>query len=228
MSGCLRSLKLCSIRREVRAGVEGWLKTRLSRAAWLVPPGNAFLRVMGVCYRVCGRDWARYETTTFRRAHPQFAEPVILSARQIWLPDLPGRVVAELGLAESGPGRWAEVRAAAFAELGRLHRLGLMHGDPHRGNFLHDEPTGRCHILDFETYVPMANDLVSAFDAALLVLDFRRDAAGASGEAWREWLEAMGNPEIAALTIRLLERPGWRLRRYWRLLGYQLPESPER
>ena len=223
MSGCLRSLKLCMVRPEARAGVAGWVKTRLRRARWLVPPGNAVLRLWGAGYRVCGRDWARYETDTFGRVHPEFAAPAMLTRETIWLPDLPGRVLKDLG-----PERRAAALPAAFAELGRLHRLGLAHGDPHPGNFLQDAG-GRCRILDFETRAPAADVRTMALDAAILVLDFLRDeAVRVSAGDWRSWPESMGNPQIAAETIRLLERPGRRLRLYWRMLGYRLPVAPAR
>lgn len=224
MAGWLRSLKLCMVRREERAGRRGWAKTRLRRSGWLVPPGNLLLYLLGAGYRVCGREWARHETSTFARMHPESAPPEILAGETIWLPDLPGRVLEDL----APEGRVA-ARAAAFSELGRLHRLGLAHGDPHRRNFLHEEGAGRCRILDFETRAPVADARAMALDVAVLVLDFHRDGtARAFCRDWRSWPEATGNPAIAEEAVRLLERPGWRLRCYWALLGYRVPVAAAR
>ncbi len=217
MSGRLRSLSLCRIRPETRDGTPGWRKARLKRAAWMIPPGNLLLRFLDIGYVVCGRDWARHETETFRRAHADFAEPRIISETEIWLPHLPGVPLAELT-----PQAQENARIAAFAELGRLHRLGLGHGDPHRRNLLYDGASGRCRIIDFETRFIAFDRRAQALDAAILALDFARSENHPSvNRVDLSPVAGLDNPAVEALAREFIESPGARLRYYWRLLGYR-------
>ena len=217
MSGRLRSLALCATRPEIRHGVAGWRKTRLRRTRWMTPPGNLLLRLLGAGCVVCAREWARHETTTFSLVHPDQPKPRVLSETEIWLPHLPGIPVSDLAAGEQ-----SNARAAAFRELGRLHRLGLGHGDPHRGNFLHEPATGRCRIMDFETRFDVFDQRARALDAAILALDFARTETPPNAEPPRPpSLDGLDDAVTESLTQKLLRAPGWRLRWYWRLLGYR-------
>ena len=219
----LRSLALCTIRPEPLGGTAGWRKTRLHRARWLVPPGNLLLRLLGAGCQVCGRDWVHYETNTFRRAHPEFPPPQVLSASEIWLPHLPGQPVAGLS-----PKLQSLARTAAFRELGRIHRLGVGHGDAHRRNLLYDSATGRCRIIDFETRFATLDVRAQALDAAIMALDFfRADIPRHDGDAEvdLDFIAALENPAIETRVRQLLRYPGHGLYWYWRLLGYRSPNA---
>jgi tRNA A-37 threonylcarbamoyl transferase component Bud32 len=104
--------------------------------------------------------------------------------------------------------------------LGRLHRLGLGHGDPHLRNFLFDANSGRCRIIDFETRFDRFDERSTARDAAVLALAFLRAGSDdISDKVLEGWFTEMGDG--AGRTIGLLRNPGWRLGTYWRLLGYR-------
>jgi hypothetical protein len=214
----LRSWKLCAVRRLELDGIPGWEKRRLRRAAWLLPPGNAFLRGIDAGCRMLGREWIEHECRVFRTTHPCLPPPRIIGDR-LWLPHLGGTELRSLPAA-----RLSQAALAAFAELGRFHRLGddFFHGDPHAGNFLHDEESGSCRLIDFETTVPAEIEPADARarDFMLLALDLWRHLGITRGEL-RPWREAHGMAERDCAIDRLLHRPGFRLRCYWRWLGYR-------
>jgi hypothetical protein len=219
MKGFLRSWKLCHTERE--SGPDSpWRKSRLKRAWVIIIPGNWVLKSLGVGYRVCGADWAEYETTVFKAIHPDVDAPEIIHPAVIRLPNLEGKP-----LSQHHGAALANAAIFAFAELGRFHRAGdcMMHGDPHSGNFLHDETAGRCRIIDFET-APLAKaclDRARAFDFAILLLDLvRRDPDLLTPERFREWFAAYGSDEARCPVRVLFATASWRLRLYWWLLGY--------
>lgn len=224
MKGFLRSWKLCHTERESGPG-SLWRKTRLKRARLLISPGNGVLRCFGTGYRVCRADWAEYETTVFKAIHPDVGAPEIIHPSAIRLPHLDGKPLSHhRGTA------LATAAILAFAELGRFHRAGdfMIHGDPHAGNFLHDEASGRCRIIDFET-APLAGgcpNRARAFDFAILLSDLvRRDHDLLTDERFEEWSAAYGSDETRCPVRILLATASWRLRLYWWLLGYSVATS---
>lgn len=217
----LRSWKLCSVQPKSLDGIPGWEKRRLRRAAWLIPPGNAFLRAMGAGCRMVGADWLEHERRTFQLAHPGLPAPRIIGSGRLWLPHVPGVEVRKLP-------EVAMRRAAkfAFAELGRFHRLHerSLHGDPHAGNFLFHEEEDGCRLIDFETDVPSSMDSAQgrARDFMILALDLWRHGAGSIANL-AEWRDAHGMGESDCVVEELIRGPGVGLRTYWRWLGYRLP-----
>jgi hypothetical protein len=217
----LRSWKLCAVRPRSLDGITGWEKRRLRRAAWLIPPGNAFLHAMGAGCRMVGADWCEHERRVFEQTHPSMPAPRVIGAGVLWLPHLPG--VEMRGLAVE------EMRRAAvfaFAELGRFHRLSArsLHGDPHAANFLFDAEDDGCRIIDFETVVPDSMDAAQgrARDFMILALDLWRQGAGSMADLVK-WGEAHGMEELDCPVEELIRRPGIGLSTYWRWLGYQVP-----
>lgn len=220
MNGWLRSWKLCQVSPQVLDGVAGWKKRRLRRATFLIPAGNVFLNAIDAGCRMLGTGWATHEVTVFRRTHDEFAEARCIDEKTIWLPHLPGVELREM----------SEDRAilSAFAELGRFHRLGAVHGDPHAGNFLYDRDSDRCRIIDFETGLPtrMVTEQGRARDFAILALDLWKPGRGSSAD-YGSWREAYGEEEEFCPVERLFRNPGFRLRKYWQWLGYSPPEFPK-
>lgn len=216
MNGALRSLKLCEV---VRVGTDGWRKQRLRRAWWMIPAGNLLLWLLGVDYRMAWNRWAKHEATTFRKAHPEFPSPRVLSRAVLWLPDIPGRTFPELS-----PDELEVAALSAFAELGRFHRLegAPTHGDPHAGNFLYDGSEGRCRIIDFETGRAKGRRPHSrAFDFAILMLDLRkRYPSLATNERIACWFLAYDRHEDRLAMQEWLRRPGLRMKIYLHLLGH--------
>ncbi len=221
MNGWLRAWKLCQVSPLALDGVAGWKKHRLRRAAFLIPAGNVFLTAIDSGCRMLGAGWATTEVTVFRLAHEDVAEARCIDESTIWLPHLPGAELREL------PDERAIL--SAFAELGRFHRLGAIHGDPHAGNFLNDGETGRSRIIDFETTLPsgMAAAQGRARDFAILALDLWKLGHGSPADCG-SWREAYGENEEFCPVERLFRKPGFRLRKYWQWLGYSPPEFPMR
>jgi tRNA A-37 threonylcarbamoyl transferase component Bud32 len=216
MSGWLRSWKLCEISPHLLDGVAGWTKRRLRRADFLIPPGNVFLEAIHSGCRMAGAGWAQHEVGFFNKAHDEVAEARCLDSRTIWLPHLPG---IELRQALE-----TTASSAAFAELGRFHRLGAIHGDPHGGNFLYAAEDDRCRIIDFETTPPRGMNPAQsrARDFAILALDLWKHGHG-SADDFRSWLQAYGGDDELCPVERLFRHPGFRLRQYWKWLGYLPP-----
>ena len=154
----------------------------------------------------------------FHRTHPDAPHGRMINGRTIWLPHLPG---TELRNSLS-----TAAVLSAFAELGRFHRLGerSLHGDPHAGNFLHDPASCRSHIIDFETTVPddMPGPQGRARDFAILALDVWKHGQGTPADL-DGWRDAYAGDEGFCPVNELFHRPGFRLRSYWKLLGYDPP-----
>ncbi|RYD46421.1 MAG: hypothetical protein EOP85_07450 [Verrucomicrobiaceae bacterium] len=219
MSGWLRSWKLCEVAPQTLDGVAGWRKQRLVRAAFLIPPGNIFLRALQSGCRMLGTGWAENEVRVFRQTHDDVPPALCLGAKTIWLPHLPGSEVRK--------STDAAAFSSAFSELGRFHRLGLVHGDPHAGNFLYDAGSRRCRIIDFETTPPPGMDMpqARARDFAILALDLWKHGKG-SADDFTLWREAYGSDEGFCPVARLFCAPGFPLRQYWKWLGYKDPCFP--
>jgi len=116
-------------------------------------------------------------------------------------------------------------------ELRRVHALRCSadrepwsHGDPHLGNFLFDQRSDRCYLIDFETaHLPAYPAIERQADDVLtfcLELLGRPDTVAALRESVT-FLEAYGHPEIlAAVRERLtlpagLERVLWATRTHY-------------
>jgi hypothetical protein len=218
MNGFLRSWKFCQVKREVGEAPR-WRKTRMKRVwLWLVP-GNICLRLLGTGYRVCGNDWAEYETRIFNLVHPGPDPAVIVGPTTVLLPHLEGIPLANLR-GES----LRQASIAAFEELGRFHRISprMIHGDPHAGNFLHQAQEGRCRIIDFET-APLRSvspELGRAMDYAILAKDLARmEPTLNSGEILNEWAAAYQLDDAHCPARKQMTSPPRRLRIYWWLLG---------
>ena len=217
----LRSWKLCSVRPMALDGVSGWEKRRLRRAAWLIPPGNAFMDLLGAGCRMVGGGWLDHERRVFQFTHSDLPVPRVIAPGRLWLPHVSGVEVRTL------PGdEMRRVAKFAFVELGRFHRLSdrSLHGDPHAGNFLFDANADSCRIIDFETGVPDSMDSAQgrARDFMILALDLWRHGAGSMSEL-AAWREAHGMKESDCPVEGVMRRPGIGLSMYWRWLGYQVP-----
>lgn len=219
MNALLRSWKLCRVCRDP-ADANKWRKQRLKRCWLYIAPGNLVLRFLHTGYRVCDVDWAEYECRIFREVHPDLCSPQVIDSRTIVLPHLDGVTLSQT---QADDLRFASV--AAFAELGRFHRVNphMIHGDPHTGNFLYDESTQRCRILDFET-APLDTAIAQrsrAMDFAILLMDLvRREPLLLSEEMFGKWATAYQIDDAECGIRALLSTPDWRLRCYWFLLGF--------
>lgn len=218
MTSFLRTWRFCRVSRGTGDPVR-WCKTRMRSVRFWRVPGNVCLRLLGTGYRVCGSDWAEYETRVFNLAHPGLEPAVVIDPMTITLPHVEGVMLSKL--------RGEALRkasAAAFAELGRFHRINarMIHSDPHAGNFLHSASEGRCRIIDFET-APLGNSdpgLGRAMDFAILAMDLVRiDRALQNEVVLNEWSAAYDLDDVYCPARERMASPPCRLRFYWRLIG---------
>jgi len=128
---------------------------------------------------------------------------------------------------------------AAARELRRAHSWycadfgGLWsHGDPHVGNFIYDEATGRARLIDFEVMHDPAMTAEERHADDLLV--FIQDMVGRiSGDLWmpsaRAFLKAYGEQRIIDLLRSRLVIPNGMARVWWAVrTTFMAPKELER
>jgi len=214
-----------------REGRTVWLKRRRWLAGAVMQLANGFFRLAGnpVEALVDPSAWRDWEIDCFRRLHgPAFRAGSDPDGRP-WVEILPGAdLSSHLQMRTLTP----EMLYAAAAELQRAHRLacphygaGWSHGDPHTGNFLYDENSGRARLIDFE--VRHLHTLCADDRHADDVLVLLQDVCGrCRAEDWPAFAQAVldgyGEPGITSrlagrlqVPRRIFARLWWAVRTTW-------------
>ena len=227
LSWLTESVKVNSMRREVRDGRTFWVKRRRVSAELVLRLANAFFaRAQAPLRAVLPTEaWQRWEVECFEGLHG--AERFTAHAsgpRAMAAEELPGISLTDY----LDTGRLTPSLAAAAAhELRRAHawhcpRLGALwsHGDAHAGNFVLEEPGERARIIDFELTHPatLPAEERHADDVAGFLLDM---VGRISADRWlpcaEAFLRAYGRPEIiATLPARLAWERGSFFAQLWR------------
>ena len=217
-------IKINAVSREYRDG----RALRIKRRRWTARPvmacANSFFRMVGNPIRALEEPevWQRWEVDCFLQLHGgefcAFAEGAAAVAAE----EVPGRSLAHY--LDGGTLTQPMVIAAA-REMRRAHeaecdalRGAWSHGDPHAGNFVYEEATGRARLIDFE----VMHDPAICADArhADDLLIFLQDVVGRIAAAlWlpmaQAFLTAYGRPEIVAILRRNLVVPSGLPRVWW-------------
>jgi hypothetical protein len=207
-----------------RDGKRVVVKRRRTGAGLVMRLANAFFRlaknpVEALADRSAWRDW---EVDCFRRLHgPDFSAGADANGGA-WIEVLPGQSLGDQLKRGSLRG---EMLHAAGVELRRAHRENCphygtwwSHGDPHSGNFIFDQESGRARLIDFEVRHLRA---ISAADRhADDVLVLLQDVCGrCPADAWRSLAAALIEGYADAnVTSRLREKvrvPGGFPRLWW-------------
>lgn len=218
-----------------------WVKTRLRWSPLLIRCANSFFAVAGNPVRVLSDsiEWQQRELDSFRILHGKEGYSAFYDATQnaVWAAEIPGiplEIPAKKGQLDRA------ILTAAAAELKRAHRLPCptqggywSHGDPHMGNFMLDESTGRVRMIDFEVlHAPHLSETERQADDLLVVLQCMMEYGDLA-----EWLEACSDfldgyqctqPDAAtartlAMLLKRLQIPTGIQRLWWSVRTAYLP-----
>jgi hypothetical protein len=217
-------IKINTISREMREGRPVWIKCRRWGATPLVACANSFFRLAGNPVRALARPdvWQRWEVDCFLSLHGDGYRAFAVGDRQVAADEVPG---VNLTCHLDGGTITPPMVVAAAQELRRAHARycadfgGLWsHGDPHVGNFIYDEATGRARLIDFEVMHHPAMPAEERHADDLLV--FIQDMVGRiSGDLWmpsaRAFLKAYGDKRIIGLLRSRLIMPQGMARVWW-------------
>jgi len=171
-----------------------WVKRRLGWSRLLIPCANTFFALAGNPVRVLAdlEEWQQRELASFHTLHGAEGYTAFYDPEQhaVWAMEMPGISVEEP--ARKGLLNRPTLTAIA-TELKRAHRLpspaqgGLWsHGDPHMGNFLLDESTGRVRLIDFEVlHAAHLSETERQADDLLVVLQCMMEYGDLA--AWLQW-----------------------------------------
>ena len=213
-----------------RAGRRVVVKRRRAGSGLIMRGANAFFRlaknpIEALANRAAWREW---EVSCFRRLHgPQFSAGADENG-SAWVEVLPG---VSLGEKLNSAALTAPMLRAAGIELRRAHAeqcphygTWWSHGDPHSGNFLFDEETGRARLIDFEVRHLRSLSAADrhADDVFVLLQDVcGRCPAAAWGTLANALLEGYGALDVAARirgkarVPRGIPRLWWAVRTTW-------------
>jgi hypothetical protein len=182
-------------------------------------------------------EWRRWEVDCFTLLHGPRYSAGVDPAGTTWIEVLPGTCLSdELTAGTLQP----SMLAAAGNELRRAHAQACphyqnawSHGDPHSGNFLYEEETGRARLIDFEVrhlrHLP--SDERHADDLLVLLQDV---CGRCPAEDWPllagALIEGYGRTEITARIRERLHVPRGIPRLWWavRTTWMRRPELEER
>jgi len=221
------SVKVNSMRREVRGGRFFWVKKRRRIAEVILRVANGFFAAAGAPLRAILpiSAWQQWEVECFLGLHgAEGFTAHVEGARAMSAEELPGISLTDyLDTGRLTP----SLAAAAARELRRAHAwtsplLGApwSHGDAHAGNFVLEERGLRARIIDFELthLATLPAEVRHADDVTGFLLDL---VGRISADRWLPcalaFLEAYGRPEIVrAVPGRLASKRGGLFARLWR------------
>lgn len=218
-------IKINAIARCEHAGGRGvWVKRRRRIARIVIPLANRFFRLAGNPVTILDEQtgWPEWEIASMRALHGSDYSAWRGGDGALHSDEIPGRSLSahlDAGTAT------AAMFCAAAVEFRRAHSVeceafggGWSHGDPHSGNVIYDEVSGRARLLDFE----VRHDLRLCADSrhADDLLVFLQDTLGRlPRETWvnfaREFVQSYGRPEITARLIERLIEPRGIARVWW-------------
>jgi len=220
-------IKINTIFREIRDGRPLWIKCRRRGATPVMACANRFFRLAGnpVLALTSPEAWQRWEVDCFLSLHGDAYRAFADGDRRVAAEELPG---VNLTIHLDGGTITPPMVVAAARELRRAHaqycadfRGPWSHGDPHLGNFIYDEATGRARLIDFEVmhHPEMPAEERHTDDALVFIQDM---VGRISADLWmpcaRAFLNAYGEQKIidrlqAQLVIpRGLARLWWAVR----------------
>lgn len=224
------AIRINAISDEVREGRSVWVKRRRRGSREIIRIANLFFRLARNPVLVCGRieHWRRREIESFHLLNGDEYRAFPGGPREVCAERLPGESLCHR-LSENR--LTAMMLAAAGRELRRAHLLHSedfdgpwSHGDAHLGNFLFEDATGRCRLIDFEAmhYPTLAAEERHANDLLAPLLDLMGRVED------REWeplalafVRAYDRPTIAALLRQRLRVPTGIPRLWWAIrCGY--------
>ena len=217
-------IKINTLSREMRDGRPLWIKRRRWTAAPLMACANSFFRLAGNPVRALAQPevWQRWEVNCFLALHGEGFRAFADGQWRVAADEVPG---VNLTVHLDGGTMTPQMSVAAALELRRAHSRycadfsGLWsHGDPHVGNFIYDEATGRARLIDFEVMHHPALPAAERHADDLLV--FIQDMVGRiSADLWMPnalaFLNAYGEPRILELLREKLVVPQGMARVWW-------------
>lgn len=217
-------IKINTLSREMRDGRPVWIKCRRWGATPVVACANSFFRLAGNPVRALARAeaWQRWEVDCFLSLHGDDYRAFADGDRRVAADEVPGvNLTSHLDGGTITP----SMVAAAAHELRRAHSWYCAdfggcwsHGDPHVGNFIYDEESGRARLIDFEVMHHPAMPAEERHADDLLV--FIQDMVGRiSGDLWMPsataFLEAYGEQKIIGRLRSKLIIPRGLARVWW-------------
>ena len=224
------AIRINAISDEVRNGRLVWVKRRKRGSRQVLCAANLFFRLARNPVSVCVKidHWRRWEIECFQLLHGEKFRAFPGGPYEVCADRLPGETLCR-SLSEHR--LTAQMLEAASRELRRAHALYSVsfngpwsHGDAHLGNFLYDERTGRCRLVDFEVmhHRWMSADERHANDLLTPLLDLmgRIDQDNWISFAL-EFIHAYDRPEITHLLRQYLSVPNGFPRLWWAIrTGY--------
>lgn len=224
------AIRINAITDEVRDGRLVWVKRRKRGSQKYLYAANLFFRLARNPVSVCTRieHWRRWEIECFQLLHGESFRAFPGGPSEVCADRLPGETLCwQLSQNQLT----SQMLRAASRELRRAHALysasfngPWSHGDAHLGNFLYDERTGRCRLIDFEVmhHRSMSANERHANDLLTPLLDLM----GRVGEDdWipfaLEFIHSYDRPQIAQLLREYLTVPTGFPRLWWAIrTGY--------
>jgi hypothetical protein len=210
--------------RDERQGRAVFVKRRRLGSGLVMRLANVFFRLArNPVEAITDRgEWRQWEVNCFTRLHgPEFSAGTDPNGTT-WIDVMPGESLsAALATGTLQPA----MLMAAGKELRRAHAQACphyqnawSHGDPHSGNFLYDDETGRARLIDFE--VRHLRHLRSEDRHADDVLVLLQDVCGrCRADQWPDLaaglLDGYGRPEITARIREKLRIPNGIPRLWW-------------
>jgi hypothetical protein len=137
-------------------GKVGFIKTRREGMGCIILLGNLFLRAAGAGIYVPLRldVWREREVRSYSRCNPGKAASVF-SERAVFTERITGKAVSSIpiksGIFESAVIACGRTMRELHSGERCLKSDDCSHGDPHLKNFIYDQTTDRCGVIDFET-----------------------------------------------------------------------------
>jgi hypothetical protein len=218
------AIRINAITDEVRNGRPVWVKWRRRGSRKYIHAANLFFRLarnpVSVCVQI--EHWRRWEIECFQLLHGESYRAFPGGPCEVCADRLPGETLCRR-LSENR--LTAPILHAAGRELRRAHALyssrfdgPWSHGDAHLGNFLYDERTGRCRLIDFEVMHrrSMSADERHANDLLTPLLDLMGRAEERDWIPFSlEFIRGYDRLEIVRLLRQSLSVPGGVPRLWW-------------
>lgn len=218
------SIRINSLRSEVREGRLHWIKERQPAAAVIIPAANRFFRASNNPVMIHGsiERWRDWEVECYLQLNGKEYSAFPEGARAVCAAAVPGTSLCS----HLNHGTLTEgMMKAAGLEFRRVHGLWhsgyngpWSHSDPHSGNVIFDEKTERARLIDFETMHDqrLTPDERHADDLLVILQDL---VGRLPKHQWPDFplqfLAAYDRPDIVKLLPAKLRVPNWGVPRLW-------------